>query len=474
MNKDLVAIFEYLEREKGIKREVIAEAIRESLEQAAKKSVHGAENVSVQIDSRTGAIEVFCDKVVVEKVTNPVLQISFKEARQFFPECSLGDVLHVQTTPKDFGRVAAQKARHIIFQKLKGAERTVVQNAYKHRVNTIVSGAVKRVGRGGCVIVDLGKVEGLMPRKNYLPQENFAVGSKVLALLSEVRDTDLGGAEVVLSRTCTEFVEQLLAQEVTEVSDGTVTVERIVREPGYRTKLIVRSQDPKVDPVGACIGVRGSRVKNIIRELGGEKLDIIPVAQGLEQQLAVALDPVVVRKMEVTKEGSAVFIVVEDEDFPTTIGKKGMNVRLLGRLLGVELTVQKMSDYMKLKAIERANLATSEDASLDVPMTTISGIPTMIIEELIAGGYTTQRALLMASPEEIAKVPGISVEMADKVLERIRKGREEQEGLLKEASEQRSEEVTSSSQEESSLEETISNESLSQDASCEGEDASEV
>lgn len=450
MNKDLIAIFEYLEREKGIKREVVAEAIKESLEQAAKKSVHGAENVTVQINSRTGEIEVFCDKLVVEKVTNPVLQISYKDAQQVAPECSLGDVINVQTTPKDFGRVAAQKARHIIFQKLKGAERSVVQDAYRHRVNTLLSGTVKRVARGGCIIVDLGKVEGLMPRKNYLPQENFNVGNKVLALLSEVRDTDIGGAEVVLSRTCNEFVEQLLAQEVTEVSDGTVVVERMVREPGYRTKMIVRSQDPKVDPVGACIGVKGSRVKNIIRELGGEKLDIIPAAGGLEEQLILALQPVVIRKFEVSKDGTSVSIVVEDEDFPTTIGKKGMNVRLLGRLLGVQLTVQKMGDYVKLKAIERASLATSEDTALDQPLSTIEGIPNMIIEELAAGGYATPRSLLMATPEEIAKVPGISIEMADKLLERIRKDREKEQQPSEE--EESSEEEQEHSPEESASE----------------------
>jgi transcription termination/antitermination protein NusA len=423
MNKDLIAIFEYLEREKGIKREIVAEAIRESLEQAAKKSVHGGENVTVQINPRSGEIEIFCDKLVVEKVTNPVLQITYKDAVQYVPDAVMGQVINVPTTPKDFGRVAAQKARQIIFQKLRGAERSVIQDEYRHRVNTIVSGTVKRVARGGCLIVDLGKVEGLLPRKNYLPQENFNVGSKVLALLSEVRDTDLGGAEVVLSRSCTEFVLQLLSQEVSEVSDGTVFVEKIAREPGYRTKMIVRSQDPKVDPVGACIGVRGARVKNIIRELGGEKLDVIPYAQNIEEQLALALQPVVVRKQELSEDGESVFLVVEDDDFPTTIGKKGMNVRLLGRLLQVQLTVQKMSDYVKLRAIERASLATSEDASLDEPLTSLEGIPSMIIEELISGGFATPRALLMASPEDIAKIPGISAEIVEKVLEQIRKNK---------------------------------------------------
>ena len=424
MNKDLVAIFEYLEREKGIKREIVVEAIRESLEAAAQKSVHGAQNVQVQIHPRTGAIEVFCDKVVVEKVTNPVLQVSYKEAQQFFPNCALGEVVHVQTTPQDFGRVAAQKARQIIGQKLRGAERDVIQEEYRHRVNTIVSGTVKRVGRGDCVIVDLGKVEGVMPRRNYPPNETYGVGHKVLALLSEVRDTEMGGAEVVLSRTHPEFVRQLLTQEIPEVSEGLITVERMVREPGYRTKIIVRSQDPKIDPVGACIGVRGARVKNIIRELSGEKLDIIPHAADAEGQLAQALDPVVIRRLDVSEDGQTVSIVVDDEDFPTTIGKKGMNIRLLGQLMGVQLNVQKMSDYVKLKAIERASIATSDDASLDQPLTSVEGIPSMVIDQLVAEGFATPRSLLMASPEAIAKVQGISIEMADKILEQIRKERE--------------------------------------------------
>jgi N utilization substance protein A len=199
MNKDLVAIFEYLEREKGIKREIVVEAIRESLEIAAQKSVHGAENVHVQIHPRTGDIEVLCDKLVVEKVTNPVLQISYKEAVENIPDCTIGQIIHVPTTPKDFGRVAAQKARQIIAQKLREAERDVIQEEYRHRVNSLVSGTVKRIGRGACVIVDLGKVEGVMPRRNYSPNESYDVGHKVLALLSEVRDTETGGAEVVLS-----------------------------------------------------------------------------------------------------------------------------------------------------------------------------------------------------------------------------------------------------------------------------------
>lgn len=424
MNKDLIAIFEYLEREKGIKREIVVEAIRESLELAAKKSIHGAENVSVSIQPKTGEIEVFCDKIVVNKVTNPATQISLKEALQYSPECELGQIITVPATPKDFGRIAAQKARQIILQKLKGAERDVIYEEYRHRVGSLISGGVKRVGRGDCVIVDLGKVEGVMPRRRYLPQESFDIGDKVLALLEEVRDTETGGAEVILSRSHPDFVHQLLIQEVPEVNDGTVTVEKIVREPGYRTKMIVRSQDPKVDPVGACIGVRGTRVKNIVRELGSEKIDIIPYAQDTEEQLKNALHPVVYRKLFVESEGHKISLVVDDEDFPTAIGKKGLNVRLLSALLGIEISIQKMSDYLKVNALERASLATSDDPTLDLPLVSIEGIPRMIVDQLSQDDrFQTKRALLMATPESLAEVPGISLEMAYKILEHIRKQR---------------------------------------------------
>jgi len=419
MNKDLVAIFDYLEREKGIKREIIIDAIRESLEMAARKSAHGGENIVIEVNGKTGDVEVFCDKIVVEKMTNPMTQISLKVAQKHVPDCELGETVRVLTEAKDLGRISAQRARQIILQKLRGAERDVIQEEYRHRVNTLVSGTVKRIGRGSCVIVDLGKVEGIMPRRNYSPNESFDVGHRVLALLSEVRDTELGGAEVVLSRTDPEFVRQLLIQEVPEVSDGTIVVEGLVREPGYRTKMIVRSEDSKVDPVGACIGVRGIRVKNIIRELDGEKIDVIPYVSDAREQLSQALNPVVIRKLEMSDEDEKVTIVVDDEDFPTTIGKKGMNIRLLGRLMNIELRVRKMSDFVKLRAIERAALTTCEDERMDQLLSTVEGIPTMVIDQLISEGYKTPRALLMASPEEVAKKLGMSPGVVDKIFEQV-------------------------------------------------------
>lgn len=423
MNKDLIAIFEYLEREKGIKREVVINAINDSLQHAARKSIHGASNVTIEIHPKTGVIDVFCEKEVVEKIANPVLEISLKDAKLLNPDVSLGDIMTVAITPKDFGRIAAQKARQVIAQKLKGAERDVIYEEYRHRVNQIISGTVKRIGAGTTVIVDLGKVDGVLPRRHFPPTENYQVGDKVTALLQEVRDTDMGGAEVVLSRSNPEFVKQLLAQEVPELADGTISIEKIVREPGYRSKLIVRTNDSKVDPVGACIGMRGVRIKNIVRELNNEKLDVIPYTQDPMQLLQQALSPVQIRKLRVNEDESEVFIVVEDEEFGAAIGKKGANARLIGELLGIHLEVQKMSDFHRIDALERKAMAEEEDPALDESITNIEGINSMVMDQLIAEGFTTPRKVLEASLERLAEIPGISLEMADKIFEQIRKNR---------------------------------------------------
>jgi transcription termination/antitermination protein NusA len=421
MNKDLIAIFEYLEREKGIKRELVVAAIEESLQVAARKSIHGASNVTVSIHPKTGNIEVHCDKEVVEKVKNPVQEISLKDAIELDPDAEIEQMLRVSITPKDFGRIAAQKARQIISQKLRGAERDVIYEEYRHRINQLISGSVKRIGKGTTVIVDLGKVEGVLPRRNFPSHEKFQVGDKVLALLQEVRDTDIGGAEVVLSRSNPEFVKQLLIQEVPELGDGTVTIEGIVREPGYRTKLIVRSSDPRVDPVGACIGMRGIRVKNIVRELNNEKIDIIPFSQDKTELLQQALSPVEIKSMQVTEDeekGVHIFLIVDDEEYGTAIGKRGLNVRLVGELLGVHLEVQKMSDYHRINALERAGLATLEDTSLDEPLKSIEGVSSLVIDQLTTEGYTPRR-LLEVPVEELAQVPGISLELASKITGKI-------------------------------------------------------
>lgn len=419
MNKDLVAIFEYLEREKGIKRDVIIAAIEESLKAAARKSIKGLINVSVQINAKTGIIDVIAQKEVVDKVTIPEEEISLENARQINPSAQIGDWIDITVTPQDFGRIAAQTARQVIAQKLRTAERDVIYEEYRHRQGEIISGTVKRVVRGATLIVDLGKVEAILPERYYPKTEKYNVGDRVQALLLEVHDTENGGAEVILSRSHPQFVEQLFIQEVPELSDGTIAIEKIVRDAGYRTKLAVHSFDAKVDPVGACVGIRGTRVKNIIRELNNEKIDIFPYNEDPVQLLQNALSPIQIKKINVAEDGNTVSIVVADEDYPTVLGKRGMNARLNGQLIDAELLVQKMSDYQAALSIERAQLASENDPTLDEPLH-IEGMSSMIVESLISAGYDTPRKLLNSSPKELANIPEISLEMADKILEQIR------------------------------------------------------
>ncbi|PWU16129.1 MAG: transcription termination/antitermination protein NusA [Chlamydiae bacterium] len=424
MNKDLVAIFEYLEREKGIKRDVVISAIEESLYVAARKSIHGGLiNVSVQVNPKTGDINVTAQKEVVELVTIPEEEISLAEARVLHPDCELGQWVDTSVIPQDFGRIAAHTAGQIISQKLRHAERDVIYEEYRHRINEIVSGTVKKVIREATLIIDLGKVEAILPSRFYPKTEVYKVGDRVQALLFEVRDTENGGAEVVLSRSHPEFVAQLFSQEVPEIADDIIVIEKIVRAAGYRTKIAVSSQDAKVDPVGACVGVRGNRVKNIIRELNNEKIDIIPFSSNTTTLLSSSLAPIEIKKMIVDEQRNIITIVINDEDYPAALGKGGRNARLNGELCGSDLQIQKMSHYKATMNLERAQMASADDPTLDEPLTIEEVSSRMIIESLISAGYDTPRKLLNATPEQLAIIPEISLEMADKILEKIRKKR---------------------------------------------------
>lgn len=420
MNKDLVAIFEYMEREKGIKREIIISAIETALRAAARKSIKEEANVSIQVNSKTGDIEVLCEKEIVESIEHPAKEISLAAAQELDPDCEVGQFIDVMVTPKNFGRIAAQTARQIISQQLRGAERDVIYEEYRHRVNELISGVVKRFARGANLIVDLGKVEALLPARNYPKTEKYKIGDRIYALLYEVQDLENGGAEVILTRSHPAFVKKLFTQEVPELEDGTIEIMKIVRDAGYRTKLTVRSTDSKVDPVGACVGMRGSRVKNVIRDLNNEKIDIIPYSSDTVEQLQNILSPIEIRKIGVNEDENVVAIVVEDTDYADVIGKRGMNARLTGELIGYELEVQRMSEYNKLLEILRLQLAESNDPALDQPLA-IEGINKLILENLIQAGFDTLRKVLSASVDKLIAVPGISLEMAYKILEKASK-----------------------------------------------------
>ncbi len=420
MNRDLIAVFEYLEKEKGIKREIVIQAIEESLRAAARKSIDGASNVTVTIHPKTGDIDVYCEKEIVTEVEVPSQEISLEDARKIDPESDIGQFIDVIVTPKDFGRIAAQKARQVISQKLRGAERDVIYEEYRHRANELISGTVKKFVRGANMIIDLGKVEAMLPMKEYPKTEKYQIGEKVLALLMEVRDTENGGAEVILSRSSPEFVRQLIAQEVPEVADGIIIIDRIVRDAGYRTKLTVRSTDPRIDPVGACVGVRGNRVKNIVRELHSEKIDIIPFSNDPIELLHNALSPIEVRKINLNENDKTISIVVEDDDFAAVIGKKGMNARLNSRLIGYNLSVQRLTDYNYAMMLERNELALTDDPTFDEPLDHLEGINPLVfvsLEDYLKSQEqeVTLRSLLKFTPDQLKTIPGISAEIADQM-----------------------------------------------------------
>jgi N utilization substance protein A len=422
MNKDLIAIFEYLEREKGIKRDVVIQAIEDSLKIAAKKSINNVGNVTISIHPKSGDIEVIAEKEIVEKVEYPDEEISLDAARKIDPDCEVGQWIEVIVTPSDFGRIAAQVARQVISQKLKGAERDVIYEEYRHRVSEIISGTVKRLVKGASLIVDLGKVEAILPERFYPKSEKYNPGDKVTALLLEVRDTENGGAEVVLSRSHPQFVEALFAQEIPEVNDGTIKIRKIVRDAGYRTKMAVSSKDLKLDPVGACVGVRGSRIKNIIRELNNEKIDVLPYSDDPITLLKNAVSPVELKKIEYDAEEQLIAVVVSDEDYPVVLGKKGTNARLIGDLLNVVFKVYKNSEYEKEVSMEQQQMIHHDDPSLDSELK-IEGVNSFVIDSLIASGFDTPRKLLTATPQQIAKLTNLSHEMILQILEQLRKQR---------------------------------------------------
>lgn len=419
MNKDLVAIFDYLEKEKGIQRSVIIGAIESALKIAAKKTLRDDANVSVQINSRTGDIEVFCEKEIVEECHNPTKEISLEKAQEYDPDCQIGQYMDVPFVSKHFGRIAAHAARQIIGQKLRNAEKNVIYEEYRHRVNEILSGVVKR-SKGANLIVSLGKVEGLLPSRFYPKTEKYKIGDKIYALLYEVQESDTGGAEVILSRTHTEFVRQLFLQEVPELEDGSVEIVKIAREAGYRTKLAVHSSDSKIDPVGALVGMRGSRVKNIIRELNDEKIDIVNYSSEPIELLQNLLHPIEIQKIAVLENDKVIAIVVHDADYATVIGKRGINARLISQILDYELEVQRLSEYNKLLEIHRLQLAEFDNPKLDQPLE-ICGLSKLVIQNLVQSGYDTARKVLLASASDLATVPGISLELAYKILEQVSK-----------------------------------------------------
>ena len=338
MADELKIALEQIEKLKNVDRETLLEAIRGAIEMAARKGIHRAENITVEVEKNTLSFLVFEIKSVVAEVRDPALEISLEDARKLNPDVVVGNRLKVRTQPKDFGRIAAQTARQVIIQKLKDAERDRVYAEYKEREGDMITGNVKRIS-SGCIFVVIGQVEAVLLPGDQSPRENYKVGDRIRALVVRVEKTPKG-TSVKLSRSAPDLVRALFELEVPEIYEGTVEIKALAREAGNRTKVAVASRDPNVDPVGACVGLKGSRVRAVVEELSGEKIDIVRWSEDPVQLCVNALNPADILKMQLDEEAKTIQVIVPQDQLSLAIGKRGQNARLASKLMGWSIDIR--------------------------------------------------------------------------------------------------------------------------------------
>jgi N utilization substance protein A len=357
MNRELLYVIEQIGREKGIGTEVLFEALESALLSASKRTMGVGENVRLTVDRKTGAIRVFAEKNVVEAVTDPKLEATVAEARRVKADAQIGDVIEVDLELRDLGRIAAQTAKQVILQRVREAERQGIFSEYKDREGSLVRGVVHRIEKRN-VIVDLGRTEAILTERDQIPGERYSPGDRIRAYILEVKNTPKG-PQVVLSRSHPGFLVRLFETEIPEIAEGIVQVKGAAREAGERAKLAVASTKRDVDPIGACVGLRGTRIQVIVRELRGEKIDIIEWAEDLPTLVARALSPAKVGSVTLKGEGEerAALVVVPDNQLSLAIGKKGQNARLAAKLTGLRIDVKsetELDDERRRHEEERA------------------------------------------------------------------------------------------------------------------------
>ena len=419
---ELLQIAEAVAREKSIDRTLVLSAMEDAIQKAA-KSRYGSENeIRAEIDPRTGEIKLSRLLEVVERVTLDATEISLKDAKRRNPEAEVGDFIAEPLPPLDFGRVAAQNAKQVIVQKVRDAERERQFEEYKDRVGEIVSGIVKRAEYGN-VMIDLGRAEAIIRRDETLPRENYKLGDRVRAYMYEVRRENRG-PQIFLSRTRPEFMAKLFAQEVPEIYDGIVELKSVARDPGSRAKIAVVSKDSSIDPVGACVGMRGSRVQAVVNELQGEKIDIIQWSADAATFIVNALAPAEVAKVVLDEDAERIEVVVPDEQLSLAIGRRGQNVRLASQLTGWDIDILTEAEESERRQKEFAERTNAFVHALDVDE--------MIAQLLVSEGFASVEELAFVDSHEVANIEGFDENTAQEIQERAREFLERQETELTE------------------------------------------
>lgn len=402
MNADFLAVLEYWEKEKGISRDVLTAAVEEALLSAAKKAVGPARELRVVIEQKTGDIKAFAKLVVAERVISQHDQISVFDARRIKADAVVGEELEKEVTPTGFGRIAAQYAKQALMQQIRKAEKALIFTEFKDRVGDIISGTVRRFERSD-VIVDLGKYEALLPNRERVPTEEYQVGERIRCYVKAVEQS-AHGPEIILSRADPRFVVKLFQLEVSEINDSTIEIKGIAREAGFRTKLAVWTRDEKVDPVGACVGLRGQRVKNIVRELNNEKVDIIRWDSNIRNFLTNALSPAKLKNFEIDEASRVAKIIVSEDQLSLAIGKRGQNARLTSKLTGwqvdiePEVVITKGYDEKVAEAVES--------------LATVPGITREQADVLVHHGIVSLEMLAQAEESDLADIPGVATDAA--------------------------------------------------------------
>ena len=409
MSSEILSVLEYMEKEKGIPRADMIQAIITAIKNAALKGVNAGQELKIEINPKNGLLQAWSVLKVVDSVADPLKEIHVEKAQSVRFGAGVGEIVEKPIDPAYLGRIAAQTARQAIMQRIRQFEKDRIMDDYKDMIGDVVSGIVRRKERGD-MYIDLGKAEAVMPVKEQVPGEEYGAGERIRCLLMNIETTPRG-PELILSRASPRFVRRLFELEVAEIADGTVKIEAFAREPGYRTKIAVTTADAKVDPVGACVGARGARVKSIVRELNGEKIDIIPFKADPREMVLEALKPAVPRSIQLDDRNKRIALEVGEDDLAVAIGRKGQNARLTSRLIGWRIDIIRaaaapstMGDKVKAAA------GTLQQAL---------GLPEPIALRLVEKGLHSIE-LLDTVDEETLVGEGFSVDEAQDILNRVR------------------------------------------------------
>jgi N utilization substance protein A len=404
MELDLKRVIDQVSKDKGVSRDVVVETLEKALVTAARRKYGQERDIEAQFNTDTGEIELFEFKRVVEEVSDPAAEIAIGAARELDPDVEIDDQVGVKLDTSGFGRIAAQTAKQVIIQEVRGAERQIIYDEYKDRKGEIVNGIVRRIEKGN-LIVDLGRAEAIVPRKEQVPREMFRVNERIRAYVLDVLK-ESRGPQIILSRACTEFLTKLFEQEVPEIYEGIVHIAAAAREPGARAKIAVASRGSDVDPVGACVGMRGSRVQAVVQELRGEKIDIVPWSQDPVRYVCASLAPAQPIRVMVDDANRSMDVIVPDDQLSLAIGKRGQNVRLAVQLARWKIDIKSESRMLEVQE------------ELTVALSVVAGAGEYEAKLLLDHGVASLEELAVAQDELLTAIPGISEEGAQNVRQR--------------------------------------------------------